>query len=305
MIKMKQNILLFIVFLSSIFILTSCSNIFSKKFSSSIISSPQDIILYNYSSRNLFTYNIQQQQIVQNEVDANTIQYAFNCPNSPIFTSSTKNKSDFAVLKVEDNELKRIYTMPDNAAIYPLAKQNEENYLMSIQYFDTAGKKLENKSYAGIFNTNTLGIKPILATEGIDILSGVFLEPYFYFTDYNEIANAYRLYRIDTKNADSIPEIIEQDLKSPDIYNDEENVWVSNKTSIYYKNIHFSKKLVNYFHKNYLIQMDIIDDIPTLDIIDINKNVILNSFENALDFKIDGNKLTIYGIDFIQEKYLY
>lgn len=288
---MKKTIIkLFFLILGLIFILITGFKIFSYKKSLPNPSSENSKIIYNKLSNRLISYDTNNQRIEQNFNILNFMQYSFNTQDS-YYTSGHSYDNNFEILRINNNKIEKIYkpNNSSNIAIFPFASDNINRIFLFIKY-DSNGNELERNLIQ--FENNNL--KQYENITGI-ITNGVICDKKLYFTTYNKVTDTFSLSMLALNDYNANPKLLIQGLENGELFNYNNDIYISNESYIYNNNNRFEKKHINEFFDDYLIQMYVDESGDgILEIYSINEDKVIKKYSKAIGYEIYDNEMTIF-----------
>lgn len=262
--------------------------------------SEDEILLFDRLYQQIVRYN-KDTNAVDNDIEQISSQYAFNSLDSNIYTSVSEDQSKFKIIRVNDNNSELLFESNDNEILLPLTYEDEENmYILKSTTKD--GQELFEERVICKFNAKTKQLEELPATKGFSTCSAVVISDDLYFTvndnvdvDNDGTNEYFELYKLNLTTNEK-PELVDDKLKSYDLYSYEDKLWVSDPENIYdYSDDRntFSKQYLNYFSDNYLFQVNIEEDM-TLTILDTKTKEVVKTFDKTVDFKVKDNNVTVY-----------
>lgn len=248
-------------------------------------------IIYNRVSNRLVTYNTLDKTVEQDFNILNFMQYSFS-NQSKYYTSGHSYENGFEILKVNNNKIEHIYRPKDSekVAIFPFASNNNINIYSFVTY-DSNNKEMNRYLIELQKENNLINYKEV---DGL-ITSGVIIKDKLYYTVYNVENDKFSLYNITLGNYNDKPSLVTTNLESGDIFNCNDELYLSDEKYIYNDNNKFNKKHTNLFIKDNLIQMYINEKGSViLEVYNITKQKIIKKYSDAIGYDINNNELTIY-----------
>lgn len=256
-----------------------------------------EILLYDKFDQRILSYNTKTNSIVTKNETKNYLQYEFNNLACNIYTTGHSIENHYKIIEKEEKEIKVLYEMEKNEAIFPLFYENYENmYFLKTLYTD-AGEELYKERVVCKFNAKTKELAELEETKGIRICSATLIDNILYMTVYDSKADKYKLYQMDASTEKGI-DMVSEGLVSEDIYNNNGRLWVSDNTEIYdynNKQNRFTKKTLNYFSGDQLLQIGVnTNGDLQLTITNTKTNEIDNITDNIIDVRISNSKIYVY-----------
>lgn len=260
-----------------------------------------EILLYDRFDQRFVTYNTKTFSIVEKNDTPNYFQFEFNKPDANIYSTGHSIENHYKIIRKSDNETTVLLSMEPLEAIFPLALKDDNKAFFIKSYYDEEGNELYNQRAIFKMDLEKKQLKKLSNTEGLLTSFGVYHNDQLYFTTYIVEDDSYNLYRIDDSNLQNVPELMLEKLDSPEIYVSKDQLWLSNKNSIYCDEKSFSKGSLNYFYMEKLIQINVntTGDL-VLYLIDVNSGVKEEIIERIVDFRLKGKNMTIYTHDGIR-----
>lgn len=256
-----------------------------------------EILLYDKFDQRILSYDTKTNRIVTKNETINYLQYEFNDLTCNIYTTGHSIKNHFKIIEKEEKEIKVLYEMEENEAIFPLFYENYENmYFLKTLYKDT-GEEIYEERVVCKFNAKTKELAELEETKGIRICAATLVDKILYMTVYDSKVDKYELYQMDATIEKGI-DIVSEGLLSENIYSNNGILWVSDNTEIYnYNNEQncFAKRTLNYFSGNQLLQIgaNTNGDLQLI-ITDIKTNEIEDTIDNIIDVRISDGKIYVY-----------
>lgn len=256
----------------------------------------KEILLYNRFEQKLVTYNLDENLVVCRNNEPNYFQFEFEDNLlSNIYTTGHSIDNHYKIIELKNKKINTLYTMEDLEAIFPLAYKNDNELFFIKSYYDTKGNEFYGKRIVCHFNIKEKKLIEYKNTKGSIISKGIYLNNYVYYTVYNIEEDNYQLFRLDDSGKTNTPELVSSSLECPELYAFENKIWKSDTVNIYYNNQSFLKKTLNYFYKDYLIQLE-----PNLEgnlvlyIFNIKTSDKTLEIRDVVDFRLIGNEILIY-----------
>lgn len=288
---MKKTILKFFLFILGLAFMSFMGfKMFSYEEKLPTASSENSKIIYNKLSNRLISYNINDQKIEQDFNFLNFMQYSFNTQDN-YYTSGHSYNNNFEILKINNNKIEKVYK-PDNSAnvaIFPFASDSINRIYLFVNY-DSNGTELE-RNLIQFKENNLIHYKNI---AGI-ITNGVICNDNLYFTIYNKSTDTFSLSTIPINSYNANPELLAEGLENGELFNYNNDIYVSNENYIYNNTNTFEKKHINEFFDDYLIQMYVDENGDgILEIYSINEHKIIKKYPEAIGYEIYDNVMTIF-----------
>ncbi len=296
----KYCYILFLLFFISIVTYGKIDHVGDKKYWLPSVENSNEILLYDRFDQRIFTYDTTTFSVIEKNKELNYFQYEFNQPFLNIFTTGHSIKNNFKIIEIKDNNINTLYTMKENEAIFPLAYKDDNNIFFIKSYYDSENSEIKDLRVICKFNLETKQLIEIEETKGLMTSDGTIHNNCLYFTTYNIDKDNFTLYKIDLFN--NKLSFILDDLKKSDIYNNGNELWLSDEEFIYSGDKKFDKKRFNYFYEGKLIQIELNDkNSLSIYITDIQNEELEHYFDEIVDFRINDRIITIYGNQFIKE----
>lgn len=264
------------------------------------IENSNQILLYDRFDQRILTYDTTKFSVIKKNNTLNYFQFEFNEPFLSIFTTGHSVTNNFKIIEIKDNNINILYTMKENEAIFPLAYKDDNNIFFIKYYYDSENVEKKDLRVVCKFDLETKQIIEIEQTKGLLISSGTIYDNCLYFTAYNSTTDNFNLYKLDFSN--NKLNLMFDDLKAPDIYNDSNELWISNEEFIFSRNKKFVKQSLNYFYQNKLIQIGVNSkNSLSIYITDVQSRELEYSFDEIVDFRINDRTIIIYANYFIEE----
>jgi hypothetical protein len=125
-----------------------------------------------------------------------------------------------------------------------------------------------------------------------------------YYTAYDEDNNSHNLFEIEYNSLTASPKKIKSGIKGGEVYSDGEALWIEHNGYLVSQNNGREIKAasLNYFINDDIVQIDTSKNyLVMLQIIDKVTGDVKYEKEDIYDFKVMGNKMTVYGEGFIDE----
>ncbi|TDQ33780.1 hypothetical protein [Aureibacillus halotolerans] len=295
--------ILIICLTTLVLMLVSCSHtVYTSKMDwLPSVKESDEILLYDRVDQRLITYNTKTYSIVEKNDTLNYFQFDFKTPDASIYTTGHSIENNYKIIQKNGNETTVLLSMEPLEAIFPLALKDENKAFFIKSYYDEEGSELYNQRAIVEMDLEKKQLKKLSNTEGLLTTFGVYHKDQLYFTTYIGEDDSYNLYRIDGSNLQNVPELVFEKLETPEVYVSGDQLWLSNKNSIYYDEKTLPKGNFNYFYRGKLIQINAnsSEDL-VLNIIDVNSEVKEETIERIVDFKVEGKTMTVYTHDGIQ-----
>lgn len=293
----KTSILIFTILFS--LIVVSCSNKNSEAFDwLPSVKSKDEILLYDRFDRKIVSYNTKTFSIVQKNDTLNYFQYGFNRLDTNIYTTGHSIENHFKVIQMKDNRIIELLSMKPSEDIFPVAVKDESKAFFTVSVYDEKGAEIKGKRTIYSLDVEKKQLSKFSGTEGFVTSSGVYYNGYLYFTAYIAKDHSHNLYRLDDSNFQNSPQLMLTKLGAPEIYVSQNQLWLSNRNSIYCGKKKFPKKSLNYFYKEKLIQIGINSSADkVLYVTDVRSGKEEEAIERFVDFKIEGDNMMVYAYD--------
>lgn len=188
--------------------------------------------------------------------------------------------------------------MSKNEAIFPLAYKDDSTLYFLKALYDSNGNEIYDERVICKFIKNENKLEELPSTKGLLASNAVNIGDILYFTTYNENNDNYDLYKI--KINDEI-QLIDTGLVTGELYNNNGELWISNKTKIYdYEDstMYLPKSILNYFYHQYLFQIDINNEGDLqLTLTNTETKKVENTFDKVVDVRVENDKVYIYTLE--------
>lgn len=260
------------------------------------VKSESEILLYDSYMSRIISYDTKSKKPVEYNDTGNFVQYGFKTnTKTNLYTAGHSALSDFSIVELKDNIVDELYVMPKNEGIFPIAIY-DDIIVFQHCFYKKDGAEIEEKRTLSIFNKSAGTLTDFLNTSGL-ISAGAFYQEKLYYTVYNDEQNNYDLYEIDYKNIESIPILVKSGLEFGEIITHGDKLFISDKKYIYTGDKKLNNGIANFVDKdtNNLIQLILQNGgYLSLAITDLDTYERYINVDNAIDFKIDGNTVTVY-----------
>ncbi|MEB3750719.1 hypothetical protein MKY25_17890 [Geobacillus sp. FSL W8-0032] len=253
-------------------------------------------ILYHQFTQKLVAYNLVTHAIEQQTNRPNFFVYAF--PTKCLYYTAGDSKyGHFSILKINGNEIEKLYSGRKGEAIFPLANDGS-NYVFIKMYLDNKGIEISRTIARWDEKEKRLVEYPHVKGP---VSYGAIIGRQLYYTAYNPSDDDYTMYVLDLSNKSNQPRLVEKGLKAGQLYVIDRTLYRSDQEKIYADNGRiFKKKLINYIDKvnRLLIQIYPNGDADlVLDIVKIDTNEKIASVKNVIDFFTERRKVIVYSLD--------
>lgn len=285
-----------------LFLLTGCTNNSTKELyqfdNIPKLQNESQILLYDRPHGKIISYNTASKKIAMQSTSKKYRQFGFINFNINLYTSGDYNASAFRILEIVDNKISVLYETEEGVGLTPFAyKDSKTSYFTKHTKSDKSKKDYDLRVICK-FDSETKQLEELDLKDPSSISNGVIIDDYLYYTKDSTLDDGwYELYRIDTTNPKT-EELLIDKVPEGNIFNNNGKLCVSDEEYIYdykdetkkYKNLD-----QNYFYDNMLYQISFISsNDSTLTITDLETSESLAPFHNVIDFKVDGDIVTIY-----------
>ncbi|ALF09299.1 hypothetical protein [Parageobacillus thermoglucosidasius] len=251
------------------------------------------MILYNRFTQKLLAYNLATKTIEQQTNRPNYVVYEFNT-KSNYYTAGDSHAKDFSILRIHQNQIKEIYRLEDQQAIFPLATDGKRFFFIML-YCDKNGAEIKRSIVRLDAGEHQLIDYP--NAKGL-ISYGVIIHNQLYYTAYDKPTDSYSLYVLDLSDRNNMPQLLETGLEAGELYCLNDQLYRTDKEKIYHGNNVFTKKILNYFDQDSQMLIQIYpnrDATLILDVIDTQTKKHIGSATDVIDFSIEKNEIIVYG----------
>lgn len=282
---------------------SSESNVLEAEFT---VTNENEMLLYNRFNSYIVSYNTTNHNVVNDNVikKGNLMHHGFDNLESSLYLISEYGNTD-KIVEMSDKELTTLCVVKYPMGLLPVAYEDDDNIYIekySTESTSNSDEEAQKKAKSVLckFNRKTNELEEIEATRGLSINIATVVDDYLYFIQSE--GRRYDLYKMNLKTYDE-PELVLENLISVDIYNNNGNLWLSDNDFLFDfedPTNKLPKKLKNYFYNDYLFQLDWLNpedeenDDAMLTITDTRTKEELKTFPEVIDFKVDGNTVTIY-----------
>lgn len=264
------------------------------------VKNENEILLYDKYLGKIVSYDTANQKIAQKNTNRHYMQFGFEDLTSNLYSAGDFDSPDFKIFELVDNKLSVLYEAEKGEILIPLAyKDSKTAYFTKLTKSDPSKSDYDHRVICK-FDYETKKLEELEATSGTTINNGVVIDDYLYYTIYRTTTDKYywyEVYRIDTTK-NQTPELVIDRLPDKYLYNNNGKLWVSDKENIYdYEDEtnKFPKQEHNYFYGNTLYQVNPMNNIESsLTITDLTTKESTMPFHKVIDFKVDGDTVTIY-----------
>lgn len=252
------------------------------------------VILYNrFKQKFVVSYNTETCKIVQESNVENYVQYEFNS-GSNYYTAGHSITNGFEILYADKDKIESVYKLEDaaNEAIFPLATDGEHVFFVKTHY-DSNNNPDENTIVS--LNENNELEEHISMESHID--SGVIVSGKLYFTTYEIESDTYDLYSLSLEDMSGEPVLEKGDLVSGELYEHNNQLYLSDDDTIYCGTDSFKKSSLNYFFDENQILVQIHPNESAdlaLDVIDTNTKKVIGTAINVIDFEVKDDEVIVY-----------
>lgn len=280
-----------------VFMKTTSNNYVSKDYRwFPKVKSEGEILLYDSYKSRIITYDTNTKKSGEYNDTGNFVQYGFKTnTKTNLYTAGHSFLNDFSIVELKDNIISEVYKMPKNEGIFPVAIDGD-NIIFQHCFYRKNGAEIEEKRTLSILDKSAGTLTDFINVSGLSG-GGVFYQDKLYYTVYNGELEVYDLYEIDYKNIESTPVLVKSELKSGEIIASDDKFFISDRKYIYSNDHKFNKGISNFVDKdtNNLMQLILQNGgYLSLVITDLDTNKRYITVDNAVDFRINGNTVTVY-----------
>jgi hypothetical protein len=265
------------------------------------VNGDNQIMLFNRFYQRMVKYDLTEKKTIWSEYRDNLYQYEFTTENN-IYTIGHSYENNFKIIDMNDHGTTTLLKLGGEEAIFPLATDNEVYYFVHC-YHDKKGVEFKDKRRIAMFDMESKKLKDIETTGGL-ILYGTILGDKLYYTVYDEDNELYDLFELEYNSLTASPKKIKSGINGGKVYNDGEELWIVHNEYLVSQNNGREIKAasLNYFINDAIVQIDMSENcIVILQIIDKVTGDVKYEKDGIYDFKVMGNKMTVYGEGFIDE----
>ncbi len=247
-------------------------------------------MLYNRFTQRLFSYDLTRKQIESQSDEPNYFQYEFPTA-SPYMTAGSSATNDFEIIEIDGSEIRDVLTMEKDRGIFPLATNGEDIFFTESRY---AADGAELSRTLVRLDAGSLVRYP--EATGL-ITSGVLLDGTLYYTRARADGQRFDLFSLPAADSDATPDKVRSDLTNGALYEHDGRLVFSSPRGIELGNGDLDCRDLCYFddaHSKLLHLHVDSENALALDIIDLPSGEISASVTGVLDFREDGDRLTVY-----------
>lgn len=264
------------------------------------VKNSNEILLYDKFDQRFIAYNEIEHGITQKNTTQNYMQFEFNDLESNIYTAGHSVENGYKIVEKSESKIKLLYEMKRDEAIFPLAYK-DENFLYFLKTsYNQNGKEIYDDRVICSFDLKNKRLNEINSTKGMLTSNAVIIHKELYFTVYNENNDSYDLYKLNIDNENKI-QLIDENLNAGELYNNNDRLMISDNAKIYdYNNPEdfYLKKILNYFYKNFLFQIDIQKNGDLeLTVMNIKTKEVERKYNKMIDVRVQDGCVYIYTND--------
>lgn len=252
-----------------------------------------EIFLYSVVDEKIGIYNTKKLIWTPIYVEENTFQYVFQ-NDSEYIVSGNSIENGFVLLKrsADRKSLKKLFELNnDKNCFFPLATNGNEYYF--VMYVDEKSECVERDIFTF---TEDYEIRNILKSNK-KITAGIMLDDILYYTAYDDLAGAYKVFLLNVSDIEEGPKIlnINRELQTRDLFFYKDSLCVSDYDNIYTDSLTMPKKYANFIEQNYLIQFFSNEDYDMVcTVTDISSGDCVGTFFNPINYEIVEHEMIIY-----------
>lgn len=294
---MKKNIFIILLFMYCILFI-SCNKPAEESEQVdklNINTENNEIILLDVFSSRLGKYNLEKMSFKPFYNEGNTFQYSFlDGIHMDYYTSGDSIHNNYRILQVKSSKLETIARVKKNEKVFPFAVNDNTLYFLIIKElksgYESRIVKLDNNEFVDIFATKE------------KICTGIFIDNILYYTIYLESNQQLDLYKCNLSKEQE-GSLVKENIETDEMYNCGGELLLSNNEFIHNNEMKYKKKMFNTFLKNgkYLLQYDA-DHSQDMRYYLTNLSTGENQSKKMqmVNYQLEGNILTLYGIDSIE-----
>lgn len=273
---------------------------------------PQDVVFIEAANENsiilvqrfdgrLISYDTKTQQVNK---WMNRYKAFFIHSNNPEYNYHTAGDSydyGFSIISVGEKQITVELQMQSNEAIHTLAFSEEYLFFIKtlyqepgvildqyvVRYDPAAHNIIEYRNLRELRHDGQRG----------SISSGAIINDRLYYSIYNEDSDTYSIYEADCADKETMPQIWQDNLEWGDVYSQGQDLYLSDKTSIFCGDKRFPRQAENYFiGDKYLLQYVNTFDARLLGaIIDTETGkTVIQTTNNIMGVKVIDNEIIMY-----------
>lgn len=263
----------------------------------------EQILIYHQYEEKIISYDQKKKQIASMNLRPNFYQFSFG-EDSRVYTSGNSISNNYAIISVHEDRYDVLKEYGNQEAIFPLASENDI-FIFIHSYYDKEGNEYLGQREICQMDYNS-SAKKLLVYEkltGFRITHGICIGDTLYFTTYMEKTDSYNLYSIEYMNLNNSPQLIQQGLESPELYEYKGMLITSNHSYIDINGLIYAKKAINYIYKNSLFQIaPNVNGELTFEATNIINGEVYYTVDKIIDFSYSqDDKIIIYGEGFQDE----